>query len=188
MTTTEVKAELNRVRTAERAYRFAKEKALAYSQLLVSCRTVRYESDGSIHERDGNAVERAYCRAAEYDAEADRLLDEYNAARKQAEKLISSLAEPTQREVLSRRYLMGQKWEEIAKSMYYSRQHVLRLHGYALQSMCLNVTVSVWYYYDSKEIKSTAASVPLSARRALLYSYCHNALRKMSNMDNFTIF
>lgn len=143
MTTTEVKAELNRVRAAERAYRFAKEKALAYSQLLVSCRTVRYENDGSVHERDGNAVERAYCRAAEYDAEANRLLDEYNAARKQAEKLISSLAEPAQREVLSRRYLMGQKWEEIAGSMNYSVRHITRLHGIALRSMSLNVQLSL---------------------------------------------
>ena len=139
MTTTEIKAELNRVRIAERAYRLAKDKAEAYSQMLMSGKTVRYESDGSVHERDGNAVERAYCQIAEYNAEADRLLDEYNVVRRRAERLISSISDAAQREVLSRRYLMGQQWEEIADSMDYSVRHITRLHGLALQNMSLNV-------------------------------------------------
>lgn len=139
MTTTEIKAELNRVRIAERAYRLAKDKAEAYSQMLMSGKTVRYESDGSAHERDGNAVERAYCQIAEYNAETDKLLDEYNVVRRQAERLISSISDAAQREVLSRRYLMGQQWEEIAGSMNYSVRHITRLHGLALQNMSLNV-------------------------------------------------
>ncbi len=139
MTTTEIKAELNRVRIAERAYRLAKDKAEAYSQMLMSGKTVRYESDGSVHERDGNAVERAYCQIAEYNAETDKLLDEYNVVRRQAERLISSISDAAQREVLSRRYLMGQQWEEIAGSMNYSVRHITRLHGLALQNMSLNV-------------------------------------------------
>lgn len=139
MTTTEIKAELNRVRIAERAYRLAKDKAEAYSQMLMSGKTVRYESDGSVHERDGNAVERAYCQIAEYNAETDKLLDEYNVVRRRAERLISSISDAAQREVLSRRYLMGQQWEEIAGSMDYSVRHITRLHGLALQNMSLNV-------------------------------------------------
>ena len=139
MTTTEIKAELNRVRITERAYRLAKDKAEAYSQMLMSGKTVRYESDGSVHERDGNAVERAYCQIAEYNAETDKLLDEYNVVRRQAERLISSISDAAQREVLSRRYLMGQQWEEIAGSMNYSVRHITRLHGLALQNMSLNV-------------------------------------------------
>lgn len=139
MTTTEIKAELNRVRIAERAYHLAKDKAEAYSQMLMSGKTVRYESDGSVHERDGNDVERAYCQIAEYNAETDKLLDEYNVVRRQAERLISSISDAAQREVLSRRYLMGQQWEEIAGSMNYSVRHITRLHGLALQNMSLNV-------------------------------------------------
>lgn len=139
MTTTEIKAELNRVRIAERAYRLAKDKAEAYSQMLMSGKTVQYESDGSVHERDGNAVERAYCQIAEYNAETDKLLDEYNVVRRQAERFISSISDAAQREVLSRRYLMGQQWEEIAGSMNYSVRHITRLHGLALQNMSLNV-------------------------------------------------
>ena len=143
MTTTEIKAELNRVRITERAYRLAKDKAEAYSQMLMSGKTVRYESDGSVHERDGNAVERAYCQIAEYNAKTDKLLDEYNAVRRHAEEFIASVPDLVQREILTRRYLMGQRWEDIAKSMGYSRQHITRLHGYALKKMCLNVTFTL---------------------------------------------
>ena len=37
------------------------------------------------------------------------------------------------REVLERRYLLGQTWEEIAEGMHYSYRHVTKLHGWALR-------------------------------------------------------
>ena len=140
MTTTEIKSELNKAREAVRDYRLARDKANAYGQLLMGGKAVRYDSDGSTHERKGNPVENAYCCLADYEAEADRLLQEMNAARQRAESLIASVPEQSQREVLARRYIIGQRWEDIAVSMNYSRQHVTRLHGYALHNMCLNVT------------------------------------------------
>ena len=38
-----------------------------------------------------------------------------------------------EREVLSRRYLLGHDWEHIARVMGYSVRHVLRIHGAALR-------------------------------------------------------
>ena len=140
MTTAEIKSELNKAREAVRDYRLARDKANAYGQLLMGGKAVRYDSDGSTHERKGNPVENAYCCLADYEAEADRLLQEMNVARQRAESLIASVPEQSQREVLTRRYIIGQRWEDIAVSMNYSRQHVTRLHGYALHNMCLNVT------------------------------------------------
>lgn len=140
MTTTEIKSELNKAREAVRDYRLARDKANAYGQLLMGGKAVSYDSDGGTHERKGNPVENAYCCLADYEAEADRLLQEMNAARQRAESLIASVPEQSQREVLTRRYIIGQRWEDIAVSMNYSRQHVTRLHGYALHNMCLNVT------------------------------------------------
>ena len=142
MTTAEIKSELNKAREAVRDYRLARDKANAYGQLLMGGKAVRYDSDGSTHERKGNPVENAYCCLTDYEAEADRLLQEMNVARQRAESLIASVPEQSQREVLTRRYIIGQRWEDIAESMSYSRQHVIRLHGYALQKMCLNVTFS----------------------------------------------
>ena len=143
MTTTEIKSELNKAREAARDYRLARDKANAYGQLLMGGKAVSYDSDGSTHERKGNPVENAYCCLADYEAEADRLLQEMNVARQRAESLIASVPEQSQREVLTRRYIIGQRWEDIACVMNYSRQHITRLHGYALQNMCLNVTFSL---------------------------------------------
>lgn len=143
MTTTEIKSELNRARDAERAYRLARDKAGAYEQLLTCGKTARYDNDGGTHERKGNPVENAYCQLADYNAEADRLFREFTAARKRTEDLISSVPDPVQREVLTRRYIIGQRWDEIAESMKYSVRHITRLHGIALKNMSLNVHISL---------------------------------------------
>lgn len=138
MTTTEIKAELNRARIAERAYRLARDKVNAYEQLLTCGKSVRYENDGGTHERKGNPVENAYCRLADYDDEADRLFREFIAARERTEELIASVPDSVQREVLTRRYIIGQQWEDIAESMSYSRRRVTQLHGIALKNISLN--------------------------------------------------
>ena len=143
MTTTEIKTELNRAKEAKRAYKLAKDKADDYEHLLIGGKSVRYDSDGSKSERKGNPVENAYCQLADYKAEADKLLKEMSSARERTERLINTVANPVQREVLTRRYIIGQRWEDIAESMNYSRQHVTRLHGYALKTLCLNVTFSL---------------------------------------------
>lgn len=142
MTTTEIKTELNRAKEAKRAYKLAKDKADDYEHLLIGGKPVRYDSDGSKSERKGNPIENAYCQLADYKAEADKLLKEMSSAREHTERLINTVANPVQREVLTRRYIIGQRWEDIAESMNYSRQHVTRLHGYALKTLCLNVTFS----------------------------------------------
>nr|DAH65336.1 MAG TPA: Protein of unknown function (DUF1492) [Caudoviricetes sp.] len=134
---------LNGARDSVRAYRLAKDKVNAYKQLLTSGKAVRYESDGSTHEQNGNPIERAYCCLADYETELNNAVAEMVRCRKTAERLISSVEDRTQREVLTRRYIIGQRWEDIAYVMNYSRQHITRLHGYALQNMCLNVTFSL---------------------------------------------
>lgn len=141
MTTTEIKAELNWARIAERAYRLARDKVNAYEQLLTCGKTARYDNDGGTHERRGNPVENAYCQLADYNTEADRLFREFTAARKRTEELISSVPDSVQREVLTRRYIIGQRWEDIAVSMNYSLRRVYQLHGYALQNIALNCTI-----------------------------------------------
>ena len=140
MTTTEIKSELTKARDAERAYRLARDKYIAYQQLLIGGKSVRYDDTGGTHEKNDNSVERAYCCLSDYAAETDKLMREMIAARQRTEVLIASVPDDVQREVLTRRYIIGQTWEDIAESMNYSRRQITRLHGYALQSiMSLNV-------------------------------------------------
>ena len=141
MTTTEIKSELIKARDAERAYRLARDKYIAYQQLLIGGKSVRYDDTGGTHEKNGNSVERAYCCLADYADEADKLMREMIAARQRAEVLIASVPDAVQREVLTRRYIIGQTWEDIAESMNYSLRRVYQLHGYALQNIALNCTI-----------------------------------------------
>ena len=141
MTTAEIKSELNKVREAVRDYRLARDKVNAYGQLLMNGKTVRYDNDGSTHERKGNPVENAYCCLADYSAEEERLLQELISVRHRAEKLIASVPDQAQREVLTRRYIIGQRWEDVAVCMNYSLRRIYQLHGYALQNIALNCTI-----------------------------------------------
>ena len=61
MTTTEIKSELIKSREAERAYRLARDKYIAYQQLLIGGKSVRYDDTGGTHEKNGNSGKRAYC-------------------------------------------------------------------------------------------------------------------------------
>lgn len=140
MTVQDAKAAMSRAKNSVKAYRIAKDKVNAYKQLLMSGKTVRYESNGSTHEHNGNPIERAYCCLADYETELNNATAEMVRCRETAERMINSVKDDTQREVLVRRYIIGQRWEDIAYTMNYSRQHITRLHGYALQNMCLNVT------------------------------------------------
>lgn len=143
MTVQEVKAVLNGARDSVRTYRLAKDKVNAYKQLLTSGKVVRYESDGSTHEQNGNPIERAYCCLADYETELNNAVVEMVRCRKTAERIINSVEDRTQREVLTRRYIIGQRWEDIAVRMNYSLPRVYQLHGSALNRIILNYSKSL---------------------------------------------
>ena len=132
MTSSEIKSELNKAREAVRDYRLARDKANAYGQTLMGGKVIRYDSDGSTHERKGNPVENAYCALADYETEVDELFRKMVAARKSAEKYIRLVNDSKQRKVLIKYYLSRMDWDDIAYELGYSVRHVQRLHGYAL--------------------------------------------------------
>lgn len=74
----------------------------------------------------------------EYEQRAVQLRAEYVEKYIEIDKAIRSIQDPTQREVLERRYLLYQKWQQIADEMHYSVQNVYILHGKALQKIRLN--------------------------------------------------
>lgn len=65
----------------------------------------------------------------ELEAEKEMQMVTYREIRQQ----ISMVPDPTEQEILSRRYLLWQGWEKIAVEMGYSYRNITRLHGYALQ-------------------------------------------------------
>lgn len=65
----------------------------------------------------------------ELEAEKEMQMVTYREIRQQ----IDMVPDPTEQEILSRRYLIGQSWEKIAVEMGYSYRNITRLHGYALK-------------------------------------------------------
>ena len=75
-----------------------------------------------------------------YAARLDELLRELEAEKemqmvtyREIRQRIGMVPDPTEQEILSRRYLLWQSWEKIAVEMGYSYRNVTRLHGYALK-------------------------------------------------------
>lgn len=71
-------------------------------------------------------------RAASIAAELSQKLNECIELRLRIEHAVNSLNEPRERELMRRRYIEGQRWEQVAYEMNYSIDHIWRLHGMVL--------------------------------------------------------
>lgn len=76
---------------------------------------------------------------SDYAVKMDELIEELGKERLQAVKqydeiykTISRLDNENEREVMVRRYINGDKWEEIAVKMNYGYRHIHKIHGSAL--------------------------------------------------------
>ena len=106
-------------------------------------RAVSYESDGSQHVSQGNAIENAILRVMEYEEQIDTEIDKLTEKRQEIERVIASVPDDVQREILTRRYLGYQKWELIAVEMNYTLRRIFQIHGQALQYISLHFTIDL---------------------------------------------
>ena len=86
---------------------------------------------------DGQAIPRAVERIA--DAES-RLASAYGAAlavRAEVKDAIDTVADPLRRDILTRRYILGQRWERIAADLDRDKRWVLRLHHRAVDGLTI---------------------------------------------------
>lgn len=110
-----------------------------YTEKLTAARsalygkTAQYDSDGSKPVPRGNATENAVLRVLELEEHLDREIDELTAKWQEIEQAVNAVPDEVQREVLTRRYLLYQKWEVIAEEMNYGVRHVHKIHSTALQ-------------------------------------------------------
>ncbi len=135
MTVKEIKQILGEARVAGLKYIELSKKAREYERRLTDGKTVRYQNDGCVYERDGNSVERGLCVAADYSAEADWANQALSEPYIKAGRLIYLVRDDKQRDVLNRRYLRCQSWGKIAREMKISRQWVYKLHGFGLKNI-----------------------------------------------------
>ena len=135
MTNQEKKAWLLQYRRLdERIDRLEKEKARWIERATKISAPINGLPHGSgISDAVGFAVSKAADLAAEINREIDRLAD----LRREIEVAIRTVDDSVLRELLERRYIDGDTWENIAVLMHYSYMHVCRLHGMALARMML---------------------------------------------------
>lgn len=86
---------------------------------------------------DGQAIPRAVERIA--DAES-RLVSAYGAAlseRNRVKDAIDTVPDPLRRDILTSRYILGQRWEYIAVTLDRDMRWVLRLHHRAVEELTI---------------------------------------------------
>ena len=132
MTVSEVKTQLEEVQNAHRSYLLAKEEAERFR--AAACGGTAKLSDVP-HTGSGNGTENKLLMLISYENKADELFGIYEERRLSAEAMICSLKNGFEREVLLRRYIFGQKWDEISNKMCYSREHIRRIHNSAIKKL-----------------------------------------------------
>ena len=100
-------------------------------------RGVSYESDCTQSGSHENSIEKALVRILEYEEHINAEIDKLTEKRQEIEQTINAVRDDTQREVLTRRYLLYQKWELIAVEMDRDLRWVYRLHGRALEKLTI---------------------------------------------------
>ena len=135
MTYDEKLAFLRRYRDAQRTMRRLLEELqqLQAEATSVSQALSGMPSDGG----DGQAIPRAVERIA--DAES-RLVSAYGAALAECNRVkdaIDTVPDPLRRDILTSRYILGQRWERIAAYIDRDLRWVLRLHHRAVDELTI---------------------------------------------------
>lgn len=86
---------------------------------------------------DGQAIPRAVERLEEARQKLAAQLEQGQARRAEIEAAIQREAHPLRRDILTRRYILGQRWERIAADHHLVVRQVFRLHHQAVDGLDL---------------------------------------------------
>lgn len=121
------KERLKQVAAMDSRLRLEREK-LERLRAAVEYRSPSFEGAGG-----GSDKSDAVSRLIEMEQRYDKLAAEYIALYDETDALIKAVDGDVLSEVLERRYLLYQKWEQIAEEMHRDIRWVYRLHGKALE-------------------------------------------------------
>ena len=127
-----------------KGYIYCKRREVQLAQQINELRNQKmFPSVNSDGMPQGNAHSDLSGYVARLDALVSQLEHERELAVKQYKEIhdqIHKMQDGAEKEVLERRYLMGETWEKIAVSMNYNYRWVLRLHGRALKNFHISET------------------------------------------------
>ena len=123
---------LRRVRDAESDLRSAEMDYQRARDDVMNLKAIEYDKDKVNNSHIGDLSD-AIAALEKYAARVSEQWDRLIAMREEAKERIGEIADGRYREVLHRRYLQGESWENIAVGMGYAFRTVLWLHGKALK-------------------------------------------------------
>ena len=125
---------LRQIRSCDRTITNKLEEVTKLNELMLNV-TSAWKSDvvqsGGSGDKLGDTVAKIIDLQKEINEEIDRLVD----LRREVMATIDKVEESDLRDILYRRYLRFESWEEIAVGTAYTYRHVLRLHGIALKKV-----------------------------------------------------
>ena len=124
-----------------RGYLYCKRREVLLEEQIAELRERKMSPcsyiDGMLRAKGNNDLSEYIAKLDEliYRLDEERLL----AVRKYEEiyMQVEKVQNPVLKEVLTRHYLLGEVWEDIAFRMNYSNRHILRIHGEALKEFRL---------------------------------------------------
>lgn len=130
----DVKAYLRTIRLYDTRInmKIAELEALKASLLRIT-RTLKDDvvSSGGSQDKLGDAVAKMVDLRDEINADIDSLVD----AKRSVGYVIEKVMNPDQLQVLHKRYVLHESFEQIAIEMGYTYRHITRIHGEALQTV-----------------------------------------------------
>jgi DNA-directed RNA polymerase specialized sigma24 family protein len=130
---------LSQYRDADREINAKLEQIRRLKELAT--KTTQVITSDRVQSSPENKIERICAKIADMETEVDEEVDRLHDVKTKVERAISSVPDASQRAVLTRRYINGERWEEIAVKLNYHYRWVLELHGRALQAIKQNTAL-----------------------------------------------
>ena len=104
-------------------------------QLRTDAESVSINLDGMPRNNGQSSFEKLAIELAEAESKLTEEMSVLWSEVMRAHSLIGQMSSSQRQQILTKRYLKGQRWEEIAYEMHFSWQHCFRVHGMALAEL-----------------------------------------------------
>ena len=104
-------------------------------QLRTDAESVSINLDGMPRNNGQSSFEKLAIQLAEADSKLTQEMSGLWSEVMRAHSLIGQMSSSQRQQILTKRYLKGQRWEEIAYEMHFSWNHCFRVHGLALAEL-----------------------------------------------------
>ena len=104
-------------------------------QLRTDAESVSINLDGMPRNNGQSSFEKLAIQLAETESKLTEEMSGLWSEVMRAHSLIGQMSSSQRQQILTKRYLKGQRWEEIAYEMHFSWQHCFRVHGMALAEL-----------------------------------------------------